>query len=156
MLNQVETERLAQIAVSVCEGWLMLDLDESIIGDRVYGALEHLIHEMSHAASLGLEWNKDTSEAIGDALNGDGGTWARPRGLAIAEESRAWAISWNIWQFFALPFEWGDLAAAADIQECEPGEIEQLSEHHYIIDLATQTFERLVKFLNDYEKEQQQ
>lgn len=149
-----ETERLAQIAVIVCQDWQLIDPDESILGDRVDGALEHLIHEMCHAASLGIEWGPEASRTIGDRLSRRGS--GAPSPMAIAEESRTWAIEWNVWDFFDFEFEWGDLEVAAEVQSCDPDEIKDMVNHSYIEDFAGQVYMDLVRFLNEYERKLQE
>ena len=157
MQNRAQTDALARIAVDVCEDWQLIELDESILGDRVDGALEHLIHEMCHAASLGLSWCQGTSKSVGEVLSRGRQNFlmgpAPP--LAIAEETRTWAIEWNVWQFFDLPFEWGDLEIAAEVQGCDGEEIKTLVDHQYISDLADEVYQQLLDFLRGYEKEMQ-
>lgn len=154
MLSAQETDDLAKIAVLVCEDWQLIEPDESIVGDRVNGALEHLIHEMAHAASLGIEWNKDASRGIGDALSEvDQFGRSRQTPLAIAEETRTWAIEWNVWKLFDLPFEWGDLRNAASIQDCNSEEIESMIGHQYIQDMADDVFQQIIDFLRDFERD---
>ena len=149
MQNRAETEMLGQVAVHVCRDWVLIDVDEAILGGRVDGALEHVIHEMSHAASLGIPWDKHAAARVGGALdrNDDGGLTA----FAIAEETRAWAIEWNVWRFFDLPFEWLDLADAAEVQNCDPSEVEGLLDQQDIRDLAAKVYRDLLDFLRGYE-----
>lgn len=154
MQSRAQTDALAQVAVHVCEDWQLIELDETIMGDKVDGALEHLIHEMCHAASLGLEWNAHTSKSVGEVLSrGRKGFFSgRATALALAEETRTWAVEWSVWQFFDLPFEWGDLECAAEVQGCDPNEIKTMVDHQYIRDLADEVYQRMLDFLRAYER----
>ena len=157
MQNSTQTDALAKLAVHVCEDWQLIDLDEAIMGDKIEGALEHLIHEMCHAASIGIKWGRHASTDVGAALSqGAKGYFGAHTPLALAEETRVWAIEWNVWQFFDLPFEWGDLECGAEVQGCDPSEIKDLTEHQYIQDLASEVYQGLLDFLRDYERKMQQ
>jgi len=113
---------LAPLAAAVVDEFHMLSLGDEIVGERDVGKFEHLIHEVAHAASLGiLPFDAGTKNKIGMVLQNhpDEG---------VHEEERTWAIEWFCWQHFGLDelFVWEDLVCAADIQGCNEDEIRRL------------------------------
>lgn len=152
--NREQTRKLGEIAAVVCEEWKLIDLEDMIMGDSVDGSLEHIIHEMSHAASLGISWGRLASKRIGDVIRGSDkhGNFiaGKDTPMAIAEETRTWAIEWNVWKLFDLPFEWRDLEVAAEVQGCNSGEIQSMLEHQYIQDLANETYQKTLDFLRNF------
>lgn len=82
------------------------------------GALEHLIHETSHAVLLGYKRiTIKTSSLVAGKIN------CMPKAEKIDQEARTWAVEWQVWQTLDLPFEWGDLIAAAEIQDVHEDEV---------------------------------
>lgn len=118
-----EWKTLAPLAAGIAEG-LGLTADDLVLGEGDLSCLEHLIHEVAHAVSLGiLPFGKGTDTKIGNLLEA-----LKPKGGDVIEEEKAWAIEWFVWQAFSLDekFEWGDLVAGAEIQGCDVDVIERL------------------------------
>lgn len=123
-----------------------LDEDDMPVGEGEISALEHLIHEISHAVSLGMTFNgPDTVKEIGRQIGQGKGLKAR----AIAEETRTWAIEWNVWQQFELGLEWGDLADAAAVQEVSEVEVHQMIDHWYIREMANEVYMIVMSYLGN-------
>lgn len=121
-MNPPECESLAAPAAALCRRTELIDPGETIVGTGDLGLLEHLIHEVAHAATLGLiPFNPPlTSRAIGATLSmepDDG----------IENESQTWAIEWFVWQLLGMStddrFTWRDLEVAAEVQGCDPERI---------------------------------
>lgn len=123
-----------------------LDEDEMPVGSGEISALEHLIHEVSHAVSLGLKFEgPETSKEIGRRIGQGKGL----RAHSIAEETRAWAIEWHVWGRFEMGLEWGDLAEAAAIQEVSEQEVKDLLEHWYILEMADAVYMIVIGYLGN-------
>ncbi len=112
-----------------------------ILADGELGALEHVIHEMSHAALLGLEWAHGMSDEIGKALEKHADT-------GIDQEAQAWAVEWYVWEYLGLTqpggFAFGDVIAAAEIQRCTPDQVESYLDDERCQMLAVDIAEYLV------------
>ncbi len=97
---------------------LTYDDDEPLVVLGQLGRYEHLIHELAHAKSLGLEVGPRLSGRITAKLARMGAPTVAnvATEAAIQEEARAWAIEWNVWCALAFPLEWDDLVTHAEVQ----------------------------------------
>lgn len=90
--------------------WEMSRVDVLFAGVS-YAHLETVLHEASHAASLGLPFGPDTSRAVTHSIS----QFGDPQGAALDEEAKAWAIEWAVLRRLGLDivYEWGDVTVGA-------------------------------------------
>lgn len=97
--------------------------------------LEHCIHEMAHAYSLGLPFDHGVSNRITEALE--------DQDREIEEEARAWAIEWHVWQALKMPLDWDTLTETAELQGVEEDQVEGLLTDPQILKLSRQVIRTL-------------
>lgn len=117
-----EYQRLLPYSEAIAAEYELGPEDEMVLGSGALAFLEHIIHEVAHAASLDLlPYEKGTDDVIGNLLG-------KADDAGVSEEERTWAIEWFCWMTFGLDevLVWGDLEAAAEIQGCDSAEIQRL------------------------------
>lgn len=93
------------------------------------GYIEHVIHELSHAQLLELEFGPNLSSTIAAELVRLGNPTIHddnPR-LQLEHECLAWSIEWRCINILGLQesIEWEDILAGAEIQGVTPEELEE-------------------------------
>lgn len=114
--------KLAPLAAAVVDDLHIPFPDGGTLGEGDVAKMEHLIHEVAHAVSLGyLPFGFGTALKVEEALD-------HHEDNGVREEEKTWAIEWFCWQHYGLDglFSWGDLVAGAESQGCDVDAIHQL------------------------------
>lgn len=107
-----EADRLAAKAYELLTAspWNYSRSKVNHVSNTTMGYLEHLIHEMAHAASLRIAFDHEAPRKIGTHLIGGGA-------YAINEEARALAVGFLVWKELDMPFGQAELDNLASHQE---------------------------------------
>lgn len=145
-MKSVHTLQLALAAEDVLRQWGMGE-DNCVVACGSLGFLEHCIHEMAHACSLGIPFNEEAPSRIGVCLYPD-------EDFAVAEEARAWAIGWHVWQKLELSsLTWDDLCCGAEIQGVESYDVKKLISAPHIQVLAAHVVVQLQELSDNHRKD---